>query len=61
MTNERIRRRLKLKKNIIQTIIERKLNMFGHKCRMKDNRPLCLKLNDEWIVEKRKTSERMAR
>ena len=28
----------KLEKNIIQTIIERKLSLFGHICKMNDNR-----------------------
>ena len=38
ITNEEVRRRVRCKKNIIQQIMERKLNLFGHICRMKDNR-----------------------
>src|SRR6218665_3393992 len=36
--NEEVRRRARCKKNIIQQIMERKLNLFGRICRMKDNR-----------------------
>ena len=39
ITNEEARRRVRCsRKNIIQQIIERKLNLFGHICKMKDNR-----------------------
>src|SRR6218665_1793828 len=38
ITNEEVRRSVQYKKNIIQQIMERKLNLFGHTCRMKDNR-----------------------
>ena len=39
ITNEEVRRGVPCKKNIIQQIMERKLNLFGHiLCRMKDNR-----------------------
>ena len=37
-SNEEIRLRLKINKDIMQTIIERKVNLFGHTCRMNDNR-----------------------
>src|SRR6218665_345928 len=41
ITNEEVSRRvyrLQCKQNIIQHIMNRKLNLFGHICRMKDNR-----------------------
>ena len=38
ITNVEIRRRVGNKKNIVQLIMERKLNLFGHICRMKDER-----------------------
>jgi len=31
-----VRRRVRCKKNIIEQIMERKSNLFGHICRMKD-------------------------
>ena len=36
--NEEIRKRMGSKRNVIQRIKERKLNLFGHICRMEDNR-----------------------
>jgi hypothetical protein len=36
--NVEIRRRVGNNKNIVQLIMERKLNLFGHICRMKDDR-----------------------
>src|SRR6218665_2593604 len=38
ITIEEVRRRVQCKQNIIQQIMDRKLNLFGHICRMKDNR-----------------------
>ena len=38
ITNEDVRRRVRCRKNIVQQIMEWKLNLFGHICRMKDNR-----------------------
>src|SRR6218665_73663 len=38
ITNEEVCRRVRCRKNIVQQIMERKLNLFGHICRMKDNR-----------------------
>ena len=38
ITNEEIRKRMCSKRNIIQRIKERKLNLFGHICRMEDSR-----------------------
>src|SRR6218665_3198503 len=38
MTNEEIRKRMGSKRNIILRIKERKLNLFGHICRMEDSR-----------------------
>ena len=32
-----MRSRVRCKKNMVQQIMERKLNLLGHKCRMKDN------------------------
>src|SRR6218665_2087986 len=40
ITNEGVSRRVRCKKNIIQQIMERTLNLFGHICKMKDNRLL---------------------
>jgi len=37
ITNEEVRSRVRCKKNMVQQIMERKLNLLGHKCRMKDN------------------------
>src|SRR6218665_2726719 len=36
--NEEIRKRMGSKRNILQRIKERKLNLFGHICRMEDSR-----------------------
>src|SRR6218665_2638946 len=36
ITNEVLRRRVRCRKNIVQQIMERKLNLFGHTCRLKD-------------------------
>ena len=38
MTNEEVRSRVRCRTNMVQQITERKPNMFGHMCRMKDNR-----------------------
>jgi hypothetical protein len=38
ITNEEVRRRIGRKQNIVQTIMKRKLNLFGHICRMDDAR-----------------------
>src|SRR6218665_2915282 len=38
ITNEEIRKRMGSKRNIILRIKERKLNLFGHICRMEDSR-----------------------
>jgi len=38
ITNEEIRKRMGSKRNILQRIKERKLNLFGHICRMEDSR-----------------------
>ena len=38
MKNEEIRRRLNIRENIVQMIIRRKLNLFGHICRMSNDR-----------------------
>jgi hypothetical protein len=37
ITNE-VRRRTRRKQNIVQTVMKRKLNLFGHICRMDDGR-----------------------
>jgi hypothetical protein len=34
ITNEEVRRRTRRKQNVVQTVMERKLNLFGHICRM---------------------------
>ena len=36
--NEEVRRRTRRKQNIVQTVMKRKLNLFGHICRMDDGR-----------------------
>jgi len=38
ITNVEIRRRLEIKRNVVQLIIDRKLKLFGHISRMDDNR-----------------------
>jgi len=38
ITNAEIRQRLDIKKDVTQLIMERKLKLFGHICRMDDNR-----------------------
>ena len=38
ITNSQIRHRLDVKKNVVQMIMERKIKLFGHICRMDDNR-----------------------
>lgn len=38
ITNKEVRKRVKNTRNIIQQIMERKLNFFGHVCRMNNNR-----------------------
>ena len=38
ITNEEVRNRVRCRKNMVQQIMERKLNLFEHMCRMKDNR-----------------------
>ena len=38
ITNEEIAKRIGSKRNIIQRIKERKLNLFGHICRLEDSR-----------------------
>ena len=38
ITNEEVRRRTRRKQNIVQTVMKRKLNLFGHICRMDDGR-----------------------
>ena len=53
--------RFKIKKNIMQTIIKRKLNLFGHIGRMNDSRLIKDNRiwNDEWKIKKGKTSAGM--
>ena len=38
ITNESIHQRIKVKQTVVQTIIRRKLQTFGHICRMKEDR-----------------------
>jgi hypothetical protein len=38
ITNEEVRRRTRRNQNIVQTVMKRKLNLFGHICRMDDGR-----------------------
>ena len=38
ITNVEIRQRLKVERNVVQLIMEMKLKLFGHICRMDDNR-----------------------
>jgi len=38
ITNDEVRSRVSSTKNIIQLIMERRLNLFGHICRMDDQR-----------------------
>src|SRR6218665_4230158 len=38
ITNEEIRKEMGSKRNILQRINERKVNLFGHICRMEDSR-----------------------
>src|SRR6218665_868560 len=38
ITNEEIIKRMHSKRNILQRIKQRKFNLFGHICRMEDNR-----------------------
>jgi hypothetical protein len=38
ISNEKIRRQLEATRNVYQTVIERKLKLFGHICRMGDDR-----------------------
>ena len=38
VTNKEIRRRVQATKDIVQVLIERKMNLFGHICRMDNNR-----------------------
>ena len=63
ITNVEVRRRVQCKKNIIQQIMDRKLNLFEHICRMKHNR-LVKEVIDVWTdgrrIEKRKTVQKMA-
>ena len=40
VTNEEIRKRLNIKKNLIQAVMRRKLGLFGNVCRMKNNRKI---------------------
>ena len=40
VTNIEVRRRLNIKENIIQTIIKRKMALFGHICRMDNDRKI---------------------
>jgi len=38
ITNEEARRRMKCQRNVLQMVMERKLNLFGHICRMNNSR-----------------------
>jgi len=38
ITNEEVRRRVKCQRNVLQIVMERKLNLFGHVCRMNNSR-----------------------
>jgi len=49
VTNVEIRQRLGIKRNIVQLIMERKLNLFGHICRMDDKR--LVKIAVFWIMD----------
>src|SRR6218665_3963362 len=40
MTNGEIRKRLNIKKDLKQALMRRKLGLFGHVCRMKNNRKI---------------------
>lgn len=40
VTNEELYQRIQLKENLLQKVIQRKLRLFGHICRMHDNRKI---------------------
>ena len=40
INNEEVYRRIQVKENLMQKIIQRKLRLFGHICRMKDDRKI---------------------
>ena len=63
ITNEEVRRRVRCKKNTIQRIMESKLNLFGHICRMKLGQQAGEGgdvWNDGRRIEERKTMQRKA-
>jgi len=40
VTNKEVRKRLNIKTDLMQTIMKRKLGLFGHICRMEDSRKI---------------------
>ena len=40
VTNKEVRKRLNIKTDLIQTIMKKKLGLFGHICRMEDSRKI---------------------
>src|SRR3984885_2275760 len=40
ITNREVRNRLNVKKDLMQAVMKRKLGLFGHICRMEDNRKI---------------------
>ena len=40
MSNEELYKRIQAKENLMQKIIQRKVKLFGHICRMNDNRKI---------------------
>jgi len=40
VTNQEVRKRLNIKGDILQTLMGRKLSLFGHICRMDDSRKI---------------------
>ena len=59
ITNEEVRRRVKCQRNVLQMVMERKLNFFGHVCMLTADKTSRIRPGRrDW--NPRKTQQRMA-
>src|SRR6218665_308532 len=49
VTNKEVRKRLNIKTDMMQTIMKRKLGLFGHICRMENSRKIKIVMLGIWM------------
>src|SRR2546426_1227134 len=56
--NSEIRRRLLVKEDLVQVVMRRKLNLFGHICRMENERKIKSVMLGQWTEGEREEDQR---